>query len=420
MSMPKVQLIRRDGKVIELETTEISFDVMRGVQVWPIPVVGVRGALDLNENRLTIGIKGILTDDASTSGSSGATAVFDLSRPTGTHTSWFKQQQTAGYSTIANIVSQLHGREIVFRSAGQVSADVGENITVRFYSSSVPAATVATNSIIPVDLTGTINHTGDIATALNTALSGASVKVNAATVAMSTIFSITQSAGNNSVSGANQGVGDLTNEKITITNLVKSSDGNTPITKRADATLASSQNWSNTFFTSSAFTNGVSGVRMSRGDKVQDLLNMTVNVSAGGGLISPQSFAGNLIEMPDSLASFDVGKLLNIEQAESVKKYIVGLRIPYDSLLTANGGMEIVRQFVIPTGPGSDFSAEKNTGAFDPVETISGEIVRPNPYLRQGVAISGVVQQFQANYAAGDSVWDYNITFAAAEQLLGI
>lgn len=147
---------------------------------------------------------------------------------------------------------------------------------------------------------------------------------------------------------------------------------------------------------------------------------MTVNASAGGGLINPQSFSGDLIEMPDSLASFDVGKLLRIDQAESVKKYIVGLRIPYESLISSNLDIRELRQFVIPTGPGTDFSAVKNTGAFDPVDNISGEIVRPNPYLRQGVAISGVVQKFTATYEAGDSVWNYDLEFAAAEQLLGI
>ena len=66
--MPKVQLIRRDGKIIELEATSVFFDVLRGVKVWPIPIAGVRAAFDLNENRFSIGIKGILTDDDSASG----------------------------------------------------------------------------------------------------------------------------------------------------------------------------------------------------------------------------------------------------------------------------------------------------------------------------------------------------------------
>lgn len=419
--MPKVQLIRRDGKIIELEATSVFFDVLRGVKVWPIPIAGVRAAFDLNENRFSIGIKGILTDDDSASGSTGATAVLDLSRPTGLYDSWFKQQQAQGNSTMANIVSALHGKEFVFKSAGQVSADLGENITLRFYSSSVPSATVATKSIIPVNISSSITDTEDIANAIVTALNAASVKVNTATTAITSIFTITQSAGDKSNSHTHQGLSTaLTQEKITITNIVKSGDGNTPITKQGNLTVSGNGDWSHSFFSSTSFVNGVSGVRMTRGDKVQDLLNMTVNASAGGGLVNPQSFAGNMIELPDSLSSFDVGNLLRIDQADSVKKYIVGLRIPYESLVSTNGNFNELRQFVIPTGAGTDISAEKNTSAFDPVENISGEIVRPNPYLRQGIAISGVVQKFSTGYEAGDSVWTYDIEFAAAEQLLGI
>lgn len=147
---------------------------------------------------------------------------------------------------------------------------------------------------------------------------------------------------------------------------------------------------------------------------------MTVNASPGGGLISPQSFTGDLIEMPDSLSSFDVGKLLRIDQAENVKKYVVGLRVPYESTVTATGLEDVTRQFTIPTGPGTNTSAESNTVSFDPVDVISGEAVRPNPFLRQGVAISGVITQFSPKYAAGDSVWTYELGFAAVEQLLGI
>lgn len=419
--MPKIQLIRRDGKVIELEATSVFFDVLRGVKVWPIPIAGVRAAFDLNENRFSIGIKGILADDNVASGSTGATAVLDLSRPTGLFDSWFKQQQAQGNSTMTDIVSALHGKEFVFKSAGQVSANLGENITLRFYSSSVPSATVATKSIIPVNISSSITDTEDIANAIVTALNAASVKVNTATTTITNIFNITQSAGDKSNSTAHQGLSvALTGEKITLSNKIKSADGNTPLTKKGDVGVSGNGDWSHSFFTSSSFVNGVSGVRMTRGDKVQDLLNMTVNVSAGGGLVNPQSFAGNMIELPDSLSSFDVGNLLRIDQADSVKKYIVGLRIPYESLISSDSNFAEVRQFVIPTGAGTDISAEKNTSAFDPVETISGEVLRPNPYLRQGVALSGVVQKFSAGYEAGDSVWTYDIEFAAAEQLLGI
>jgi len=418
--MPKIQLIRRDGRVIELDATGVAFDVQRGVQVWPIPVFGVRAALDLNTNMMSIRVSGLITDDTQTTGSNGAAAVLDLSAPTGLYDSWFKQQQAIGNTTISAIVSALHGKEFLFRSSTQVGAGAGEDIVLRFYASSVPSATVATRSIIPVDLTGSITDTEDIADAIVTALSGASIYENGSSTPFTTSFTVTQGAGQKANSGAHQGVGTLTGEKITITNRTRSTNGNTPLSKRGDVTVSGSQDWTASFTSSAAFTGGVSGSRLSKGDKVQDLLNMTVNASPGGGLVSPQSFTGDLIEMPDSLSSFDVGKLLRIDQAESVKKYIVGLRVPYESTVTATGLEEVVRQFTIPTGPGTDTSAESNTTAFDPVDVISGEAVRPNPFFRQGVAISGVVTQFSPSYQAGDSVWSYELGFSAVEQLLGI
>ena len=138
-------------------------------------------------------------------------------------------------------------------------------------------------------------------------------------------------------------------------------------------------------------------------------------------MLSTQSFTGDLIEMPESMSSLDVSTLLRISESDAVKKYIVGIRIPYESMITATGGAnETLRQFILPSGPGTDYAAEKNTASFDPVDVIGGESVRPNPFFRQGIAIPGVVQTFNPSYEAGDSVWVYNLTFAACEQLLGI
>ena len=345
--MPMIQLIRRDGQIIELQAESINFSVVRSVAVWAIPVFGIRAAYDTNANMISMSITGVLTDDREVSGANGAVAQIDLSRSTTVANSWFSQQGAINNDTIAKIVTALHGKEIIFSSCGQKTAGLGENITLRLYSSGVvPAATVATKSIIPVDLTGVISNTGDITTAIKTAFDAASVKVNTATTTIASIFS--------------------------------------------------------------------------KGDKVQDLINMTVNASAGGGMLSPQSFTGDLIELPDSLASFDVSKLLRIDQSDSVSKYICGIRIPYDSMVTATGVSEEVRQFIVPSGPGTSYPSEENLEPFDPVDVIGGETVRPNPFFRQGVAIPGVVQSFEPSFAAGDSVWTYTLGFNAAEQLIGI
>ena len=418
--MPMIQLIRRDGQIIELQAESINFSVVRSVAVWAIPVFGIRAAYDTNANMISMSITGVLTDDREVSGANGAVAQIDLSRSTTVANSWFSQQGAINNDTIAKIVTALHGKEIIFSSCGQKTAGLGENITLRLYSSGVvPAATVATKSIIPVDLTGVISNTGDITTAIKTAFDAASVKVNTATTTIASIFSTVQSAGAATLSGADQGAGTLSNEKLTMTNITKGTDGNVRTTLNGEITISSTQDFTDPFFVSN-FTSGVTGSRKSKGDKVQDLINMTVNASAGGGMLSPQSFTGDLIELPDSLASFDVSKLLRIDQSDSVSKYICGIRIPYDSMVTATGVSEEVRQFIVPSGPGTSYPSEENLEPFDPVDVIGGETVRPNPFFRQGVAIPGVVQSFEPSFAAGDSVWTYTLGFNAAEQLIGI
>ena len=161
-------------------------------------------------------------------------------------------------------------------------------------------------------------------------------------------------------------------------------------------------------------------MKMTRGDKLQDLINAITNPSAGGALISPQVLTGSIIDLPDSIASFDSAQFLQIDQAKAVKKYIIGVRIPYESIVSSTTGNRELRQFLIPAGPGTDHSAESNTEPFDPVETINNKPVRPNPFLRQGVAIPAVVQTFDPSYEAGDSVWNYQITLAPVEQLVGL
>lgn len=420
--MPMIQLIRKDGQVIELKASQISFAVTRGVATWPIPIVATRAALDLNSNMLSITIDGVITDDEFASAGSAASCVFDLTRATGNYTTWASQLTTAlsvSQLSAQNLKDDLHGKEIRFSTAGQVDAGNGESVILKFDKTGAINATVGGASMIPVNIQN-ITNIGGVATAIQTALAGASsVRVAGSPVVINTLVTATVSAGANQIlSNQTGGVGQG-NGKITVTNTVKSEKGNKPVIKGADPLVSNSSVWTNSFFVS-AFTGGVTGSRKSKGDKVQDLLNMTMNASAGGGMISPQALTGDLVELPDSLSSFDVSKLLNIDESSSVKKYIVGLRVPYESMITAGASGEVLRQFIIPSGPGTDYPSEDNTEPFDPVTVEGGVLNRPNPFFQQKVAIPGVIQTFTPAYAAGDSVYTFNIGFAAVEQLIGI
>ena len=164
---------------------------------------------------------------------------------------------------------------------------------------------------------------------------------------------------------------------------------------------------------------GASSQKKTMEDKVQDLLNLT-NMSAGGALVSPNAIAGSVIDIPDGVSSKDASRFLRVDQMKTVKKYVVGVRIPYESLASSSSGSKVLRQYLIPSGVGTDFSSEENNRAFDPTTVVNNETIRPNPFLEQGVAIPAVLKSYNPTFNAGDGYWGYELEFAAVEQLVGI
>ena len=418
--MPKIQLIRRDSSVIELDAEDVSFSIQRMVAVHPLPILATRAALDLNQTNIIIKVSGILDDDEIGSLGVGASMIMDLSVSGGSTigSSWYASNNSPGWAAMKLL---MEGKEIVFSTAGQVAAGLGENITVRLRNSAV-ANVIAAQSIVNVDISATTN-TETVATAIKTAMLAASIHVNTSSVGLNTELSVSQSAGQNAISYQHQtGVSGSysTGEMLTIKNLSTGIKGNQNVVVQSDSSVSGSgQQWSNPFYVSN-FTGGVASAKMTKGDKLQDLINMISNPSPGGALISPQVLTGSLIDLPDSIASLDTAQFLRISESKAVQKYIVGIRIPYDSFISSETGQKVLRQFLIPAGPGTDFSAESNTGQFDPVEIVNGESVRPNPFLQQGVAIPAVITSFDPSFTAGDSVWQYDISLAAVEQLVGL
>mgnify|MGYP003125803018 FL=1 len=417
--MPKIQLIRRDGKIIELDAETITFGFQRYTTSDPIPVLATRAAIDLNQTGISITVNGVIADDDSDVAGIGSSMSLDLSVGAGAiGGSWYA---SGSYASWSDVKTDLDGVEIVFRSAGQVSAGLGENITIQLKNGS-GSSTVATKSIIVVNISST-THTQGLSDAINTALSSANVHLSGGSTAFTNLFTVTQLDGQmNRVSYFDQvgSVGNYAREQIQLTNKTTGSNGDVRVTvQKAVGSTGSGQTWTKKFRVTN-FTNGSDSARLTRGDKLQDLINSISNASAGGALVSPQVLTGSLLDVPDAVASVDASQFLRIDQQPAVKKYIVGIRIPYESVASSTDGNPVLRQFLIPAGPGTDFSSKTNTESFDPVDVVNGVSERPNPFLRQGIAIPAIIQNFDPSYNAGDSVWTYQLTMAAVEQLVGI
>ena len=428
--MPKIQLIRRDSSVIELDANLITFDVKRETSVTPLPVISQRFALDMNVATIGISIDGIISDDEGEVAGNGSAFTIDLSRSAGTipSSTWYGQYAVVTGSWSA-VKTDLDGVEIAFKSIGQVDADLGETTKIRL-ANGTTTSVVATESLIGVDISSTTN-TGTLSTTIRNALASASIKENTATVAFTTAFDVSASNGQQMNNSYYHQTGDVnavySGELISIKNKTVGVNGDVSVSVQKgerDGTntyalvAGSLQKWDKAFVTSS-MTGGASSVKLSMGDKVQDLLNLA-NQSAGGALISPATLTGDVLDLPDSMSSFDVSKFLRINEAAVVKKYIVGVRVPYESIASNALGHRVLRQYVIPAGPGTDYSSEKNTSDYDPTIVVDNKISRPNPFLEQGVAIPAVLMSVVPTYSAGDGYWSYNMNLSVAEQLIGL
>ena len=154
-------------------------------------------------------------------------------------------------------------------------------------------------------------------------------------------------------------------------------------------------------------------------DKVQNILNLA-NMSVGGALVSPQVLAGSVLDLPSSVSSLDASRFLRIDEAATVEKYVIGVRIPYESFASSTDGNRVLRQFLLPAGPGTDYPADQNDGVYDPTIEVDNQTVRPNPFLEQGVAIPAIILSFNPQYSAGDGFWSYELRMKAVEQLVGL
>jgi len=420
--MPMIQLIKRDSSIIELEASSIQISVQRNVMVHPIPLLATRAGLDLNQPQVGITIDGVLTDDETSSGGSGAEFSMDLSTSISSSgaTSWHSSLEAANW---AAVLEELNGVAITFKVKGHIDASLQEATELLLFNGGSPTFAAPTGVFrVICDISGTSN-TSTLSTAIMNSLNSGSTIVNGSGGPLSAHITVSQSKGQNAlmsaISQTNNTLATPTlDELLTVKNISMGENGNSSVSVRKYQN-GSLGNWNKQFFVTN-MTNGATPIQMTKGDKLQDLLNSIINPSVGGALISPQVLTGSLIDLPDSIASFDSAQFLNIDSAKAVKKMIVGVRIPYETLLSSTTGNRELRQFLIPAGPGTDHSAESNNQPFDPSETINGKVIRPNPFLQQGVAIPVVVQSFDPGYDAGDSVWTYQISLAPVEQLVGL
>ena len=403
--MVGIRFVTISGKTINVDATDFSMDIKRSVAPVPIPLTAERVAFDLNMVQVAIRINAILRDDDCAGidpDGTAAVATLDFSQKSVFESNTEDAAPTSYMSADGGTVSLANLDERIFtlqtKHLSETSA--GTFVNVRFDTGTAPASSSVSGMTLTVGISGVTASGVGIATALMTAFSSHSgnFSSNLTSTGGSTSFS------DGFTSSRSDGV-------ITLTQKEAGSGGNTDISiftdENSDGVPA---------FHHTAFNGGLQYNCKSAGDKAQDLIANVANSNIGGtkGSVLDDSFLGDSGISAEFMNSFP--GLSNIRDTD----YIVGLRIPYNSLvqnppsttLTINEGYA-PRNFIIVTGEvsASEQASEGNTNSAD------GTVF---DFRDPMTGISGTVVGVNISYDAGETTYQASIDFQPLDLIGGI
>ena len=394
--MTKVRLIRNDGGKLTLDSTGYSINVTRSVPVMPVPVLAERYAVDINMVSADITLDVILADD-DCSGESfakiAATASIDFGvkqdNSGGDHP--FLLTGDGGDLTAADLNNLYFEIETFYTS----ETPARKPVRIKFNSGTSSHSKTSNPPVTTVGIQG-ITTGAALASAIKTALEGAAGQyTDQLTTAGGTNFTdaITMSVGTGYKSAAG-------NAKLTFTMVEKGFGGN-------NATPLFSKDFGSKTPLHLTFSGGSDKSCRSAGDKLQDLIAFVGNASLAG--VSGRALGGAADpDDPKQLISADV----SIGRAQT-KDYIVGLQLPYNSIVTSTAANDdyVERNLTIITGRSSADAqgSEANT------LSVSTLFDATNPYT----GISGTVTSMSFNYRAGENIYEGRLTFMPIDFMVG-
>lgn len=419
MSVP-IRLIQRNGKVINLDAESFSWDIGRGVAAMPVPVLGERFGADMNIVATSISIDGIARDDDCESTDvlpSQASGFIDFSRPnirdSGVQTSIYFSED-GGEVAITSII----GKPFYLRSTHQQGLGNGEKCTIKFintgtgntYSGGVVSIDLdlSTNTYAAIIAGGSTSRAEWVASTLNTVLNDTVNNIGIPTTASSQTlgdaFSSSVSTGGNSTLGS-------TRLNIKQKESGKNGDSGTPIFWNTISDTSGSTNQMAvkppSFLT---FRGGTANTCRSAGDKIQDLIANVGNSNVMGAV--GEMFQLDTNDDKKSAIKTDFNKL--DPTAGASDDYIVGIQIPYNSIVqgAGDGTNMVARNFILVTG----LSPADHQGSLANVKPASVEFSPTDVYT----GIRGTVASFSFNYKAGDTYYGFKLSFKPIDLIVGL
>ena len=398
--MSRIRLVRKDKKTIELDATSYTLTVSRSVPVIPIPVLAERLAIDINAVQMDIQIDCILRDDDCSATSFQQDAAFcTIDFGLSADTTGGQNDLYIDGATPVVTMADLHNKTFELATAYTNKSRARLPITVKLNNSSSSHTFGSGTPLLTLGIQGATTS-AHIASRMVSAFG----QSNSFNIQLTSTGSTSDTLGSaftiSAVSGSNFATGV---SKVIITAVEKGPDGNntTPNFWSDNGTLANPK--------FEMFHGGTLHNCKSAGDKLQDLIAAVGNSNLSGP-------SGGLLDLGLDTDT-DNGLDMSFSLGDLSSDYIIGLQIPYNSLVqktntdTSSDGY-VARNLLMVTGMNSveKQSSEGNIYPFGTDFEVSNK--------RTG--IRGTVVGINFGYDAGNNIYEGSVTFQPADLIVGI
>lgn len=383
-----IRLIRNDGGKIELMAESMTMTVERGFNPSPLPFTGsTRWAADYNMNKAAIVIQGVVTDDDVTRRPVGSKGVADIDFS-------HNQNLDVWFPTGGTGLNIADNRQFILTSGAGAHTFV-------FDSTKTAASTVPTFSAGIISIgTGGITTVSDLCDEVIDAFTRD--YTGSGGPDLSARFTAVKK---------NSFVSNVTNSRVRVTQKIAGNVGfYSPSFDNwvVDNTLSSSGR-PGTVPYHIRFRKGKTDSTKSAGDKVMDLWGVMNNSNNSNTGVAITTF-----RLVNLLALFG-DELSRNALNHNREDYIIGIQIPYQSLITAaNDGEYTPRNFFMPTG------AFRKPNEKDSAINKLDVGVEFDPWTADGdyTGIKGTVAKIDFNYNAAETTYDFNMVFMPADWII--
>lgn len=380
-----IRLVHENGSLTELMATEINFNVDRKISGHSFPFSGGRlWGLEFNVPNTMIEIEGIFTDDKTAIAATAGIATIDFSVTKDGANSDFASPTR--FINLNNITALLTGEDNIGTAKIKLK-DTTETLREVVFIPSTNGSHTATylsgSNSIAINKTTLLALSPKLAseafaTAVKNYIDGELSAFFSTALDFSDFYQTHESV-------------------LKVTQKVKGSDGNN-ITPYWSGASSEPYEFSPCYFT--VFSGGSNGVQKSAGDKVQDMYGILNNSSKHN--VDPAEMG------KDTSTGVYFWKGV-------VGDYIVGIQIPYNSMVQAVAGSDkyVPRNFFRTIGSRAKIEekgSEANNSPINASFTTDG--------ANTMTGMQGAVHKLDITYEAGEAVYGFVLLFAPIDKIL--